>query len=171
MEKYYYTKDNLNGEVVSEAIRLRTSLRHEFIGCMISNKHDENDVILDDNVELQFSRALVSSEQDEITAIINIVGPSYDLVIRKNIEQNTMQWALKTGQEIMAQFGANNLYRGKSAEQVEALVTQYPDLIHSLVTGSLQTAYGVFLAMQPDANINQEELDEFRLRLAITLGL
>ena len=171
MEKYFYTKEGVNGEVVSEAIKLRTTIRSEFIGSLVSDKRDDDGIILDDNIELQFTRALTSAEQDEITGIINMVGPSYDLMIRKNIEQNTMQWALKTGQEILAQFGANNLYRGKSAAQIEALVTEHPDLIHSLVTGSLNTAYTVFSAMTPDANISQEEIDEFKLRLAIVLGV
>lgn len=171
MEKYFYTKEGIDSEVVGEAIRLRTTLKDVFIGGFTSDKRDAQGDIFDDNIELQFTRALVSSEQDEITGIINMIGPSYDLMIRKNIELNTMSWAIKKGSEILAQFGANNLYRGKTEEQIEALVTQYPELIHSLVTGSLQTTYGIFLAMVPDANISQEEIDEFRIRLQIILGL
>lgn len=171
MEKYFYTKTMIDSEVLSEAIRLRTTLRGEFKGCHISDKRDSSGVILDDNIEISFSRALTSPEQDQITNLINIIGPAYDLMIRKNIEKNTMQWALKTGQEILAQFGANNLYGQKTEEQTDALVEGYPDLIHSLVTGSLRKAYREFLAMQPDENISQSEIDEFRLRLEIVLGI
>ena len=171
MEKYFYTKEGIDLEVLNEAIRLRTSLRQVFIGGYTSDKRDEYDRIFDDNIELQFTRALVSTEIDEITNLINIIGPSYDLVIRKGIEKNTMAWAIKTGAEILAQFGANNLYRQKTQDQVEALVTGYPELIHSLVTGSLTITYKVFTSMVPTANISQEEIDEFKLRLEIILGL
>jgi len=171
MEKYFYTKDGIDSEVLGEAIRLRTTLKDVFIGGFTSDKKDMQGNVLDNNIELQFTRALVSSEQDEIPAIINMIGPSYDLMIRKNIELNTMSWAIKKGQEVLAQFGANNLYRGKTQSQISALVTQYPDLIHSLVTGSLTTTYCIFLSMVPDANIGQEEIDEFRIRLQIILGI
>lgn len=171
MERYFYTKDHIDSEVLNEAIRLRTTLRNIFIGSLTSEKLDLNGAVFDDNIELQFTRALTSSEHDEVTNLINIIGPSYDLMIRKNIENATMSWAIKTGQEILAQFGANNLYRGKTAEQIEALVTGYPDLIHSLITGSLQTTYTVFTQMTPDANISQEEIDEFKARLEVILEL
>jgi hypothetical protein len=171
MEKYFYTKEGIDSEVLNEAIRLRTSLRVEFIGGLTSDKRDANGAIKDDNIELHFTRALISSEQDEITSLVNMIGPSYDLMIRKNLEKNTMAWAIKSGQEIIAQLGANNLYRGKDASQIKALAIDYPDLVHSLITGSLQTTYGIFSVMAPSANISQEEIDEFKLRLEIILGL
>ncbi len=172
MEKIFYTKSGINVEVLTEAIQLRTTIRKELIGVLISEKiNPDTGLVCDDNIEIQFTRALVSSELDEITNLINMVGPMYDLMIRKNIELNTMSWAIKTGQTLMAQFGANNLYAQKTTAQVTALATQYPELIHSFITGSLQTAYGIFLAMTPDANITQEEIDEFKLRLEIILGL
>lgn len=168
MESYKYTKV-LDNEVLTEAIQLRTTLRNEFIGCHYAVATDGTAPI--DNICLDFSRALTSSEQDEITNIVNAMGPTYDLVIRKSIEQNTMKWATEKGAEVLRQFAANNLYRGKTAEQVEALVTDYPDIIHSLLTGSLQTAYITFSNMVPDVNISQEEIDEFKLRLAVILGI
>lgn len=167
-EKYYYTKD-INAGVLNEAINLRTTLRREFIKCQVCSESDGS--IQDDNIEIEFSRALTSSEQDEITNLINAIGPTYDLVIRKNIETNTMAWAEQKGQMILRQFAANNIYKQKTDDQVEALVTQYPDLIHSLITGSLKTSLKVFMTMVPDNNISREELDEFVLRLQIILGL
>ena len=170
MQKYFYTK-SVDSEVLNEAICLRTSLRKVIVGVLVSDELKPDGTPIDNNIELQFTRALTSAEQDEITNIINAVGPTYDLMIRKNIENDTMAWAMKQGQTILAQFGANNLFRGKTNVQVDALVTQYPDLIHSLVTGSLSATYRIFSAMTPDANISQEEIDEFKLRLAIVLGL
>lgn len=171
MEKYFYTKSSVDSEILTEAIQLRTSVRKEFTGCLISQKKDEQGAILDNNIELHFSRALSSAEHDEITLIINNYGPGYDLVIRKSIEKNVASWARKQGTELVDKLGANNMYRGKTPTQIEALVTEYPILVTSLLTGSLNTAYAIFLNKLPDANITQEEIDEFKLRLEIILGL
>lgn len=168
MEKYFYTK-NIDPEVLDEAIKLRTSLRSVYLSCFVNENEDGS--VEDDNIEVRFTRALTSYEQDEITNLVNLVGPTYDLMIRKSIERNTMAWAMEKGKVVLAQFAANNLARGKSAQQVEALVTDYPDIIHSLLTGSLQTSYIIFSNMTADANISQEEIDEFKLRLAIILGV
>ena len=168
MESYFYTKA-LNSEVLSEAINIRTSLRSVYDGCSYTTNSDGS--VDTDNVELKFSRALISSEIDEITNVINAIGPAYDLVIRKHIENHTMNWALNQGQTLLAQFGANNLYAQKTPVQVEALATQYPELIHSLITGSLTVAYGIFITMQPDANFTQNEIDEFIIRMKIILDI
>jgi len=167
MESYSYTKW-VDTEVLREAINLRTTLRKIVTSIRVDGSPDNYP---EDNIIIETSRALLSAEQDEITNIVNAINESYDLVIRKNLEKNTMSWAIKTGQEILAQFGANNLYSGKTAEQVHQLATAYPELIHSLITGSLQTTYGIFLSMQPDENFTQDEISEFTLRLAIILGL
>lgn len=171
MEKYFYTKSGIDSEVLCEAIRIRTSLRAEFIGGYTTEKLDAYGELIDNNIELHFTRALISSEHDEITALINIIGPAYDLVIRKHIEKNTMPWARKTGQELLDQFGANNLYKGKSDAQIDALSKDYPDIYHTLGMGSLKAAYRIFLVLAPDENISQEEINEFKLRLEIILGI
>jgi hypothetical protein len=168
MEQYCYTKD-LDIEVLDEAIKLRTSLRSVYIGSHIKINGDGS--MPDDNVCIYFSRALISTEQDEITNLVNAIGPSYDLIIRKNIEKNTMVWAMSKGQEVLSQFAANNIYRQKTPAQITALVNNYASITTSLLTGSLTTAYQLFLQQQPDGNISQEEIDEFVLRLEIILGL
>lgn len=167
-EKYYYTKD-LSAEVLTEAIQLRTTIRKEFVTCLVTMAGDGS--LPEDNVSLEFDRALTSSEQDEITNIVNAIGPTYDLVIRKNIELGTMAWAEQKGHMILRQFASNNMYQGKTDDQVDALATKYPDIIHTLVTGSLTASYRLFSSMVPDENISQDEIDEFTLRLAIILGL
>lgn len=161
-EKYFYTKE-LDSNVLEEAVKLRTTLRGIFEGVLYSATGD-------DNIELQFSRALTSSEQDELTLLVNEMSDTYDLVVRKKLELVTMAWAEKNGHDILRQFGANNIYRQKTSEQIYALSTQYPDILHTLLTGSLTTAYAVFDSMEPDDNISQEEIDEFKLRLQIVLG-
>lgn len=164
----FFTKD-IWDVVLDEAIKLRTSLRSVYLSYSVSKNSDGT--VPDDNIKITFSRALISSEQDEITNLINTIDSSYDLWARKVIETQTMSWAESRGREVMRQFSSNNIYRGKTEEQIEQLVTQYPDIIHSLTTGSLKTAYATFLNMSPDANISQEEIDEFVLRLAIILGV
>lgn len=167
-EVYEYTKV-LDPEVLAEAIKLRTTIRSVFVGVNYSVNADGSAPT--DNVQISFSRALNSSEQDEITAIINAIGPTYDLMIRKGIEQNTMHWAMEQGRILLAQFASNNLYRGKTQTQINELITNYPVLVNSLLTGSLTTAYITFSNMSPDSNISQEEIDEFTLRIAIVIGL
>lgn len=168
MQTYTYTKD-IPSDVLTEAISLRTSLRSVFVKCSTSKFADGT--IPDDNIVLSFSRVLLSEEQDEIANLINIINPSYDLWARKNIENNTMRWAMSIGQSILAQFSSNNLYAQKTEEQIDALVENYPHLIHSLMTGSLKKAYKEFMTMQPDENITEIELNEFRLRMKIILGI
>lgn len=173
---YYYTK-KLKDSVLIEAIQLRTSIRKEFLNC--NYFLDSNGEVPQNNIALSFSRALTSLEQDELTVIINAMGNyseqapygTYDLEIRKHIEETTMTWAEMKGKEIMRQFASHNIFRGKTDDQVDALSTQYPDILHTLSTGSLKAAYRVFSSMTPDANISQEEIDEFKLRIMITLGL
>jgi len=168
MQTYNYTKA-VDPEVLQEAIQLRTTLRNFFVSCSVVLLSDGS--AFPDNVEIIFSKVLESSEEDQVISIINEMGPTYDLIIRKSIERNTMKWAMEKGKEILAQFASSNLYMQKTDAQIEALVTEYPDLIHSLVTGSLKTAYITFLSMTPDDNISQPEIDEFSTRLAIILGI
>lgn len=167
-EKYYYTK-NLDAEVLMEAIQLRTSLRSVFVGCHVLVNGDGS--VSDDNIEIEFSRALISTELDEVTNIVNLIDSSYDLMIRKTIQRDTMTWARRKGVELMDIFSSNNVFANKTPTQVRALVANYPVLLNSLMTGSLQTAYGEFLTMVPDENIAQSEIDEFKLRLEIILGI
>lgn len=172
MQKYYYTKSGINSEVLTEAICLRTTLRGVFGSVSISEKiNKDTGTIYDNNIEIGFTRALTSAEQDEITNLVNMVGPTYDLMIRKNIELNVSSWAMKEGQSLLAQFGANNLYLQKTDAQIDALIENNGVLLNSLVTGSLKKAYREFLKMVPDANISQQEIDEFKLRLEIVLGI
>jgi len=169
MEEYFYTK-NLDSDLLKEAIQLRTTLRTVLQGVSVSINQDGT--VNPDNISVKFTRALLSTEQDEITAIINLMGSgTYDLEVRKSIEENVMNRVMAQGHMLLAKFAANNIYAGKNQTQVEALATQYPELIHSLITGSLTVTYGIFLAMVPDANITQGEIDEFRLRLEIILGM
>lgn len=167
MEKYYFTKW-IDGEVLQEAIVLRTSLSELFCGIRILGTPEN---IPDDNIEICTTRALYSHEQDEITNIINVIDENYDLWVRKKIEKQTMSWAIKEGQEVIAQIGANNIYRGKDENQTDRLVENYPNLLNALGTGSLKKAYREFLAITPNDDFTQEELDEFVKRMEYLLRI
>lgn len=167
MEKYYYTKP-MDSNTFQEAVNLRTTLRKVIEGIQVSG--DFFSETEDDNIEIVANRALTSAEQDEITNLVNTIDQTYDLYLRAKIEKSTMSWAMTIGKEMLCKFSSNNLYRGKSDAQVDALVENYPHLIHALLTGSLTKAYREFISMVPDENISQEEIDEFALRLLIILG-
>lgn len=169
MEKYYYTKA-MSGDILQEALSLRTTLRKVITGVNVSGDFSDAEVD-DDNIEITTSRVLTSSELDEIANLINTIDVNYDLVVRRGIETGTMTWAMNVGREMLCKFSSNNLYRGKTESQTDALVENYPHLIHALITGSLTKAYREFASMVPDDNISQDEINEFKLRLAIILGL
>lgn len=168
METYTYTK-KLSPDVLTEAIKLRTSLRKVFTS--IEYREEADGTVEDKNVSLMFNRALTSSEQDEITQVVNDMSDTYDLVVRKGLERDVMTWAETQGNMLIRQFGANNIYQQKTDEQIDALATNYKDVLSALSTGSLKSAYRQMLAMQPDSNISQAEIDEFTIRIMEVLGL
>lgn len=167
MERYCYTKP-MDSTALQEAINLRTTLRKVVESIQVSG--DFFSEMEEDNIEIVTNRALTSAEQDEITNLVNEIDETYDLYVRAKIERSTMSWAMTVGKEMLCKFSSNNLYRGKSNDQTDALVENYPHLIHALLTGSLTKAYREFVSMVPDENISQEEIDEFALRLLIILG-
>lgn len=168
-EKLVYDKV-VDPEVLAEAIDLRTSLRGTYVGIKTRypSASDENQ---DTFVEIRFNRSLTSAEKDEITNIINALGPTYDLQIRKKIERETATWAMIQGHTVLRQFVANNLFRQKTHEQIRSLLDEKCLLITSLMTGSLTIAYTEVLSLVPDEKFSQNEIDEFKLRLEILLGM
>lgn len=166
IEKYYFTK-NVNDEVLDEAIKLRSDLGNIYLGSSVEINQDES--VNDDNIEIRFNRAITAAEKDQIINLINLIDDNYDLVIRKKIEQDTMVRSMQFGQQFLAQFSANNIYRGKSAVQVAAIIQTYPDLINYALTGSMSGLHYMVSNMTPDENISQEEIDEFKKRIEFFL--
>ena len=159
--RYEYTKENVDGEVLNEMILFNSNLRAKSIGISIAGT----------DIECCFNAALEPSEHDELNVIIDQYGPSHELVVRKGIETNTMVKCMKFGESFLAKFTANNIYREKSSAQISSLLSTYPDLIHCCITGSLQSLYYIISNMVASENISQDEIDEFKLRLEIFLGI
>ncbi len=168
MEKYYYTKEVV-GTILQEIIDLNNILRPLIKNVSVTNNADGS--IPDDNIEISTDIVLDSTQLDELASIINAYSASHALVIRYGIETNIMTPAMMYGYTFLSKLSANNIYLGKTAEQINALLATYPSLIHAALTGSLNSLYAIISAMTPDANISQDEIDEFQLRLEIYLGL
>jgi len=168
MEKYYYTKSVI-ADVLQDMISLDNILRPLVKNVSVTTNSDGS--IPDDNVEISTDIVLDSAQLDALAAVINAYGPAHALVVRYGIETNVMTPAMQYGYNFLSKLSANNIYLGKTAEQINALLSNYPELIHAALTGSLISLYTVISGMVADANISQDEIDEFKLRLEIYLGL
>jgi len=168
MEKYYYTKSVI-ADVLQDMVNLNNILRPLVKNVSVTTNSDGS--IPDDNIEISTDIVLESTQLDELAALINAYGPANALVVRYGIETNVMTPAMQYGYNFLSKLSANNIYLGKTAEQINALLANYPDLIHAALTGSLISLYSVISTMEADANISQDEIDEFKLRLEIYLGL
>lgn len=165
---YKYTKEVI-ADVLHEMISFNSTLRPKFEGLMV--KVNGDGTVPDDNVEVVMTEVLLSAEEDELTAIVNSYGPANQFVVRYGIEQNVMTPAVKFGNDFLMKFASNNIYLGKTPVQIGTLLNTYPDLIHASITGSLTALYATISSMVADENISQEEIDEFKLRLEIYLGI
>lgn len=157
---YEYNKSVI-ADVLDDMIKFNSLLRPKYIG-VLSNATA---------IICRFSEALTPDEHDTLNVIVDSYSDTHELVVRKGIEENVMTPAMIYGNNFLAKFSANNLYRNKTPIQIGTLLATYPDLIHAAITGSLTALYGTMLTMVADANISQEEIDEFKLRLELHLGL
>ena len=158
--EYTYTKE-VNPDVLREIIDLDNRLR-----AIMEGMYTHGDAITIVTIV-----ALTPDQHDILNVLVDSYNDTHPLVVRKNIEVNVMTPAMKYGMSFLAKFSSNNIYLNKTAEQVGALLTMYPDVIHAALTGSLQALYYTTSTMVADDNISQEEIDEFKLRLEIQLGI
>jgi len=168
MEKYYYTKSVI-ADVLQDMISLDNVLRPLVKNVSVTTNSDGS--IPDDNIEISTDIVLDSAQLDALAVVINAYSPAHALVVRYGIETNVMTPAMQYGYNFLSKLSANNIYLGKTAAQINALLADYPELIHAALTGSLISLYTVISTMTADANISQDEIDEFKLRLEIYLGI
>jgi len=157
--EYEYTKE-LNTSILEEMIKLYTTLRPKFIGLYGGVKFT-----------CVFSEALTPDEHDELNVVVDQYSATHKLVVREGIENNVMNPAMQFGTDFLKKFSSNNVYLEKTDTQINTLLATYPSLILTALTGSLKTLYTVICSMTADDNISQVEIDEFKLRLEIYLGL
>lgn len=158
--EYTYEKV-VDPQILQTMILFNDSLRPKFSSISLEES----------SVTVSFSEALTVSEHDELNVIVSDYSETHELVVRDSIERNVMSAAMLFGQTFLTKFAANNIYRGKTSEQINSLLSTYPTLILAAQTGSLNTLYAVISSMVPADNISQEEIDEFKKRLELYLGL
>jgi len=167
MQTYRYTLDS-TCNVLNDILQLNDTLRPLVSNVMVRKNIDgsvpENNVMVTTNVVLN------SDQEDILIAIINGYNMN-PLKMRNMLETNVMGPAMSFGMEFLKRFSANNLYLEKTDVQIGALLNTYPDLIHACITGSLKSLYATMLSMTADENISQGEIDEFKKRVEIYLGL
>lgn len=167
-QMYYYTKPHaINGVVLMDMIKL-SSLKPKLESLKVVFNPDTDEM---DTVEIYMIEVLQSTDEDILAQIINEYSPSYSLEARYHLENSLINPAMSYGREIIAKMGTNNVYLQKTDAQIQAISANFQPLIMDLLTGSLKQAYYKVLDIQPDANITQAELDEFKSRIGWFLGL
>jgi hypothetical protein len=178
MEKRYYTK-SVNSEILKEMFLLNADIWPKIFAINVQGL-ESDETPKEDNIEIMFKEVPTSAELDIVAEIINDYGSGHELHIRYGLETNVMVPAMQFGQTILAKFAANNLYRGKTDEQVDSLITDYPELIHGLVTGSLTASFREFATLEtrmlPPNNevipaFDLAEIQEFKRRIGLYLGV
>jgi hypothetical protein len=181
MEKYYATKyvqehpfrDHL-------MLNMSKSVYRKILSINITT-YSNSEMVEDDNIEIIISELLLSEELDELNNAINSYENTGELATRYNIEINTMNRASDFGNSLVQKFASNNIYRGKHITEIERngvtkpitshIVDEHLTLIVNMLTGSLTDVYRTMSTLPPDELITQEELDEFKRRLEIYLGV
>jgi hypothetical protein len=157
-------------EALIEALQLRTEISELVIGIFKTGKHSMGTLEeVQDNLRISCSRALLSEELDQLKSVVNSLDENYDLVIRKKIQKETMSKSRSFGLSFLDMFSANNVYRGKTPEQIGAILQTYPGLINCCLTGSIKALYFTVSTMENNENISIEEIEEFKKRLEIHL--
>ena len=165
---YWFKKDHSCYDSVLTDMLMLSTIASKFDHVAV--KYDSEKSLMS-IIEIHMKEVLLSDDEDVLNNIINTYSPTCEMQVRYNLEMDLINPAMSYGREIIAKFGANNVYKQKNNEQIDSLVESMPVLITALETGSLQKAYREFISMQPSENISQSELDEFRTRVGWFLGI
>lgn len=181
---YLYTKDVTSPEALRDLIMIRVSKDlwrkiNDSGGGIIISPNVAGEQPDADNVQIYSVVALDSAEQDELTAAINEYSNTHAFAIRSNIEVNTLNDTASFGQTLIEKIAANNVYQGKHLQiedggtrtKTRALLEDNVNLIVALLSGSLGEAYHYASAYTADDIMSQGELDEYKKRLELKLGL
>lgn len=164
MATYAYTK-TVNGEIFGAIIQLNETLYP-----LVSYVHVGPMEGVDGDLHIITNTVLSSSEEDELIAIVNNYDSS-PLIQRKYIKDNYATPAMGFGADFIAEFGANNVALGKTEAQIDSLIADNPTLISAALSGSIKSLHRIISDLVADANISQDEIDEFKRRLEVYLGL
>lgn len=168
INEYKYTL-KCEPSVVSDIIILNDILRPLFDGISYSEKKDGS--IEELNLKIKMNKVLLLAEETELIGLINSYGPENmfvqrDIIKREYVTPN-QSWAM----DFIMEMGANNVQREKTGQQVATLMSAYAGLMMAAIGGSVPSIYAVVCSMVADDNISQEEINEFKKRLEIKLGI
>lgn len=155
--------EHLVGSILENMIIMNTTLYPKYLGLEASLGQ----------VNVIFSEALTQYEHDELNLLIDDYGPDNRFYRRYFIRQDTISPAVAWGQEFLKEFVSNNVERAKTPAQIQYLMSTMTPLIFAAHTGSLTTLYSIVQALTPDEGgaLIQEEIDEFKRRIQIRLGI
>jgi hypothetical protein len=167
-------KAEIDTQVLREAIELKTQLGYalESISYYYIPDHLKDSMeygVTESNLVLDFNRALISEEKDEIANLINNLDDTHELVIRKKIKEVIIKDKFVFGNEFIQIFSANNEYREKSQAQILGMMQKYPDILMLCLSGSIESLYYVLSNMQEDEFISSQEIEEFKKRVEFFL--
>ena len=172
MEKYYYTKWIKSNETIPFEENLMLSIDLELwekIILLIKPAPSLAET-KEDNVEICSTMVLTSDELDQIANAINAFDETHSLVVRNNLRINHVDPNKTWAANLIATFGANNLYRQKSIENYNLLFQDFASIMDKCGAGAVELAYMEMILLVPNAAFLQEEKDEFLKRFEAYLG-
>ena len=164
MEKYYYTKD-VNPDVLSDMIHLEASF--DGVICAVGVVKNQDGTIPDDNVEITAERVLNSEELDTLADLFNNYGPAHPLVVRHDIKHNIVIPDSNKLSEILLEFAADNIYRGKDFAAADRLFTKLDKILRYANAGAKEMTFLESLKLTADSDLPQDQLDEFIRRFKL----
>lgn len=85
--------------------------------------------------------------------------------------QTRVQQAIQFGQSLMLNYATQNIMRGITVEQVDAVADKLSSVQMLLNTGSLYAALNQIENLQPDEWIRQQDIDYFTQQIRNFLGI
>jgi len=149
----------VDGEVFKEAMIYRSNVYPKYV------KHVANTTLI-----VITAQELKTEEFDELNQLVESLDENYDLAIRKDFKNNIIKKKKQFGSDFIDEFSAMNHANNKSTIQIMNLIGKYPSIPILCLTGSIETLYVVISSIQPDEDITQQEIDEFKKRIEIFLG-
>lgn len=120
-------------------------------------------------VSIEMSSDLTVPEKTELDGIIaaNDGTPDLQLLVKKKVLK-----VMEGGQELIAEFGSENVAMGLSGAQMGALATKYSGVISLLMTGSGNLARATFDAIpaDPENGMDQARKDKYLAMIDSMLG-
>lgn len=78
---------------------------------------------------------------------------------------NGVKAAMEFGKQLMAEYGAKNLFSGKTSEEVKLISQRMASIQSLLLSGALPTALEEIDNLEPDSLISQAVIDEFKAKI------